>query len=96
MAEFSTVREAVPRQMDLELPDDARRDLAEILAELSLDPQNGDDLGDAIGAALSNYAFLLRESAHEKKIMIVDKNKWQRELRVKGEGMVDGWRAHRR
>jgi hypothetical protein len=87
-----------PYVLDIELPEASQRDLREILQALGLSGERSEDLGEAIGAALSTEAFLLREAAGQGgKVLIVDKNGKQRELLLRARGAItDGGRPDRR
>lgn len=87
-----------PYVLEIELPEDSQRDLRQILQALGLRGDRSEDLGEAIGAALSTEAFLLRETTESgSKVVVVDKNGKQRELLLRERGeLTDGGRPDRR
>jgi hypothetical protein len=84
-----------PYVLEIELPADAQRDLSEVLRGLGLSGEKGDDLGEAIGAALSMEATLMREANRGNKIVIVDKDGQQREVLLKNRAGTNGGRTDR-
>jgi hypothetical protein len=82
-----------PYVLEIELPADAQRDLGEILKGLGLSGEKGDDLGEAIGAALSTEALLIKEVDRGNKIVIVDKDGRQREVLLKNRAGTNGGRT---
>src|SRR4051794_33876080 len=79
-----------PYLLEIELPEESQRDLGQILHALGLSGERGEDLGEAIGAALSTEALLLRETTMPgTKIFVVDKNGNQREVLLREKAETD-------
>ena len=74
----------------IELDPEAQRDLRVIKDYL------GVDTGDAIGSALGTEALLLEQAAIGGRVVIIDRDGRQHELKIEPKARIDGGRADSR